>query len=65
MPQNVASGDRGKYYEPGDTSPQAQARALASVVKAENAASPGKVAVLFPERGIQLRTARRCCPILM
>jgi ABC-type branched-subunit amino acid transport system substrate-binding protein len=51
-----------EYYAAGDTSPQAQARRLATVVKAENAASPGKVAVLFPERGIQLRTAASLLP---
>lgn len=51
-----------EYYTAGDTSPQAQARRLAAVVKKENAASPGKVAVLIPERGIQLRTAASLLP---
>ncbi len=45
-----------QYYQPGDTSPQAPARALASAVKAEDAASPGHVAVLIPDRGVQLRS---------
>ncbi len=51
-----------EYYNPGDTAPQASARRLANIVKAENAASPGKVAVLIPERGVQLRTVASLLP---
>jgi len=45
-----------EYYTPGNTSPQEQARRTASVIEAENAANPGKVAVLIPEAGVQLRS---------
>lgn len=51
-----------EYYRPGDSSPQAPARRLADVVKAEDRASPGKVAVLIPERGVQLRTVASLLP---
>ena len=45
-----------EYYTPGNTSPQEQARRTASVIEAENTANPGKVAVLIPEAGVQLRS---------
>jgi ABC-type branched-subunit amino acid transport system substrate-binding protein len=51
-----------EFYQPGNSSPQAEARRLAAVVKAENAANPGKVAVLIPERGVQLRTVASLLP---
>jgi ABC-type branched-subunit amino acid transport system substrate-binding protein len=51
-----------EYYAPGNSSPQTEARRLATVVKAENAANPGKVAVLIPERGVQLRTVASLLP---
>lgn len=51
-----------EYYAPGNSSPQAEARRLASVIKAENSASPGKVAVIIPERGVQLRTVASLLP---
>lgn len=44
-----------EFYQPGDSSPQAPARRLANALKPEASASPGKVAVLIPERGVQLR----------
>ena len=45
-----------EYYTPGNTSPQEQARRTASVIEAENVSYPGKVAVLIPEAGVQLRS---------
>ena len=45
-----------EYYTPGNTSPQEQARRTASVIEAENRLYPGKVAVLIPEAGVQLRS---------
>ncbi|MDZ4760972.1 MAG: penicillin-binding protein activator [Alphaproteobacteria bacterium] len=51
-----------EYYNPGDSSPQAAAKRLATVVRAEDRASPGKVAVLIPERGVQLRTVASLLP---
>jgi hypothetical protein len=51
-----------EFYNPGDTAPQAAARRLADVVKAESNVSPGKVAVLIPERGVQLRTVASLLP---
>lgn len=45
-----------EYYDTSPSSPQAAAKRLSTAVKRENAQSPGKVAVLIPERGIQLRT---------
>ncbi len=51
-----------EYYNPGDSSPQDAARRLANVVKAEDRAAPGKVAVLIPERGVQLRTVASLLP---
>jgi ABC-type branched-subunit amino acid transport system substrate-binding protein len=45
-----------EFYNPNDNSPQEPARRLSQAVKRENTASPGKVAVLIPERGVQLRT---------
>jgi hypothetical protein len=53
-----------EYYTPSDTNPLAAAQRLASVVKRENQASPGKVAVLIPERGVQLRTVAPLLPYL-
>jgi branched-chain amino acid transport system substrate-binding protein len=44
------------YYTPGNSSPQAEARAIARTIEAENKAYPGKVAVLIPESGVQLRS---------
>jgi ABC-type branched-subunit amino acid transport system substrate-binding protein len=51
-----------EYYNPGDPSPQAAARRLSAIVKAEDAAAPGRVAVLLPERGVQLRTIASLLP---
>jgi hypothetical protein len=45
-----------EYYAPGDPSPQAEARRLSTVVNAEAKANPGKVAVLIPERGVELQS---------
>ena len=45
-----------EYYTQGNSSPQNEARRLAAVVQAENAANPGKVAVLITEQGVQLRS---------
>jgi outer membrane PBP1 activator LpoA protein len=45
-----------EYYPQGNPSPQAEARRLSTVVNAEAKANPGKVAVLIPERGVQLRS---------
>ena len=53
-----------EYYTPGDSSPQEPARRLALAVKAENDAQPGKVAVLIPESGVQLRTVASLLPYL-
>ncbi len=51
-----------EFYPPGDSSPQEPARRVAMVVKAENAANPGKVAVLLPESGVQLRSIASLLP---
>jgi ABC-type branched-subunit amino acid transport system substrate-binding protein len=51
-----------EYYKPSDNSPQAPAKRLSERVKAEDKASPGKVAVLIPERGVQLRTVASLLP---
>ncbi len=51
-----------EYYSPGESSPQQAARRLAGVVKSEDRSSPGKVAVLIPERGVQLRTVASLLP---
>jgi hypothetical protein len=51
-----------EYYSPGESSPQQAAKRLAAIVKAEDKASPGKVAVLIPERGVQLRTVASLLP---
>lgn len=51
-----------EYYRPGDTSPLEPARRLAAIVKQENRAYPGQVAVLIPERGVQLRTVAPLLP---
>jgi ABC-type branched-subunit amino acid transport system substrate-binding protein len=51
-----------EYYTPGDTSPQEPARRLAASVRAENRSYPGQVAVLIPERGVQLRTVASLLP---
>ncbi len=53
-----------EFYAPGDSSPQEPARRVAMVVKAENAANPGKVAVLIPEGGVQLRSVAPLVPYL-
>jgi ABC-type branched-subunit amino acid transport system substrate-binding protein len=45
-----------EYYQAGNASPQEQARRTASVIEAENRTYPGKVAVLIPEAGVQLRS---------
>ncbi|MEQ1781797.1 MAG: penicillin-binding protein activator [Hyphomonadaceae bacterium] len=45
-----------EYYQQGNSSPQAEARRMASLVEAENRANPNKVAVLIPESGVQLRS---------
>src|SRR5690606_5512267 len=44
------------YYTPNNSSPQAEARAIARTIENENRAYPGKVAVLIPESGVQLRS---------
>lgn len=51
-----------EFYSPGDTTPQEPARKLATAIKRENTASPGKVAVLIPERGVQLRSVASLLP---
>lgn len=51
-----------EFYPPGDSSPQEPARRVAMVVKAENTANPGKVAVLIPESGVQLRSVASLLP---
>ncbi|HEX5006886.1 MAG TPA: penicillin-binding protein activator [Hyphomonadaceae bacterium] len=51
-----------EFYPPGDSSPQEPARRVAMVVKAENAANPGKVGVLIPESGVQLRSVAALLP---
>jgi ABC-type branched-subunit amino acid transport system substrate-binding protein len=51
-----------EYYNPGDSSPQDAARRLAASVRAENRSYPGQVAVLLPERGVQLRTVANLLP---
>jgi branched-chain amino acid transport system substrate-binding protein len=51
-----------EFYRPGDSSPQEPARRVATVVKAENTANPGKVAVLIPESGVQLRSVASLLP---
>lgn len=53
-----------EFYNPGDTSPQAEAKRLAEILKSEAKAAPGKVAVLIPERGIQLRQVAPLLPLL-
>jgi branched-chain amino acid transport system substrate-binding protein len=45
-----------EYYQPGNASPQEQARRTATVVEAEHRSYPNKVAVLIPEAGVQLRS---------
>jgi ABC-type branched-subunit amino acid transport system substrate-binding protein len=44
-----------EYYTQNNSSPQNEARRLAGAIQAENAANPGKVAVLITEQGVQLR----------
>lgn len=44
-----------EYYQPGNASPQEQARRTATVVEAEHRSYPNKVAVLLPDSGTQLR----------
>jgi branched-chain amino acid transport system substrate-binding protein len=51
-----------EFYKPNDSSPQEPARRVATVVKAENTANPGKVAVLIPESGVQLRRVASLIP---
>jgi ABC-type branched-subunit amino acid transport system substrate-binding protein len=51
-----------EFYSPNDSSPQEPARRVAMVVKAENTANPGKVAVLIPESGVQLRSVASLLP---
>jgi hypothetical protein len=51
-----------EYYNPTDANPVEAVRRSADAVKRENAASPGKVAILIPERGVQLRTV---APLLL
>ena len=51
-----------EFYTPGNSSPQEPARRVAMVVKAENTANPGKVAVLIPEGGVQLRQVASLLP---
>lgn len=45
-----------EFYQPGNSSPQAEARRVASLIEAENRVYPNKVAVLIPESGVQLRS---------
>jgi ABC-type branched-subunit amino acid transport system substrate-binding protein len=51
-----------EYYPPGNATPQDPARRLATVIKAESTANPGKVAVLIPEQGVQLRQVAPLLP---
>ncbi|MBI1340648.1 ABC transporter substrate-binding protein [bacterium] len=51
-----------EYYRAGDTAPLDAAKRLAAVVRQENKAYPGQVAVLIPERGVQLRTVAPLLP---
>jgi ABC-type branched-subunit amino acid transport system substrate-binding protein len=51
-----------EYYQPGNATPQDPARRLATVIKAQNTANPGKVAVLIPEQGVQLRSVASLLP---
>lgn len=51
-----------EYYQPGNATPQDPARRLATVIKAESTANPGKVAVLIPEQGVQLRSVASLLP---
>jgi ABC-type branched-subunit amino acid transport system substrate-binding protein len=51
-----------EFYRPNDSSPQEPARRVAMVVKAENTANPGTVAVLIPESGVQLRSVASLLP---
>ncbi len=51
-----------EYYQAGSATPQTEARRLATVIKAEHAAHPGKVAVLIPEQGVQLRSVASLLP---
>lgn len=51
-----------EFYPPGATTPTENAQRLAEVVKTENEAYPGQVAVLIPERGVQLRSVASLLP---
>ena len=51
-----------EFYPPGTTTPTETARRLAGVVRTEDAAYPGQVAVLIPERGVQLRSVASLLP---
>ncbi|MEL6325099.1 MAG: penicillin-binding protein activator, partial [Pseudomonadota bacterium] len=43
------------FYEPSNDAPVDEARQVATAVKAELEASPEKVAIMIPERGVRLR----------
>lgn len=51
-----------EFYPPGTTTPTETAQRLAGVVKTEDRAYPGQVAVLIPERGVQLRSVASLLP---
>ncbi len=51
-----------EFYPPGTTTPTETAQRLAAVVRTEDAAYPGQVAVLIPERGVQLRSVASLLP---
>lgn len=51
-----------EFYAPGTTTPTETAQRLAGVVKTEDRAYPGQVAVLIPERGVQLRSVASLLP---
>ncbi len=51
-----------EFYPPGTTTPTDTAQRLAGVVRTEDEAYPGQVAVLIPERGVQLRSVASLLP---
>ncbi len=51
-----------EFYPPGTTTPTENARRLAAVVKRESEVYPGQVAVVIPERGVQLRSVASLLP---
>jgi ABC-type branched-subunit amino acid transport system substrate-binding protein len=51
-----------EYYPAGSTSPQSEARRVASAVRPVANAQPGKVAVMIPEQGSRLRAVAPLLP---